>query len=605
MHFFLITELILVQRNKPKNRIMVSKSTSLNSGGRTTVFSFPMTDWNALLRLSLFTLLMTMVGLSRTQAQCTLMYNDPAVDVELTVDGSGLATLDAAAFMPLVTVTGAGCNVFTFYDQLGNPLTAPVMISCNGTGNGPGTYLATVEDAVPNLSNTVTFEVVLTDNIAPILTVPAARTISCEESKLPANTGMATATDNCASGLMPTYTDMPDTTMIGGCNNTGSFTRTWSVSDGTNTSTATQIITVQDVTPPTFSAPADITIDACNDNINDLMLTGDVTDEADNCSTGLNATFQDMPAVAVVGMCQFDSTITRVWTLVDDCNNTLQIDQIITKEDRSLPTSTQGTVSADNDAGVCSGSVMLELTAANTNDNCSAFADLMITNSFNAGGADASGSYPVGSTTVTFTIEDQCGNVGTHDVMVTVSDTTAPSITNCPADVTINNDPGNCDNTFSWTAPSVTDNCMGTIEEEISVSASSVLINTGTPGPGRVDFADFPVGTTTITYAFRDVSGVSDTCRFTVTVLDTEAPSVICPADQILDFGACNAANELVPDFRSLLGLTDNCASGINITQSPAQNTLLSSVAGITPADTETFMVTLGLSVLLTLNALV
>lgn len=576
---------------------MVSKSTSLNSGGRATVFSIPMTDWNALLRLSLFTLLMTFSGLTQVQAQCNLMYDDPTVDVELTVNAMGQAVLDDTAIMPYVTVTGAGCTVFNFYDALGNPLVSPVTISCNGTGNGPGSYIATVEDmAAPvNLSNTVTFNVVLIDNIPPTFTVPADIAINCDQDKDDLMiTGDATGEmDNCATGIQATYTD--DVSMLTGCNSTGTISREWSLSDGSNPPVIqTQIITVQDVTQPTFSAPADVTIDACSDDINDLSITGMASMENDNCSMGITATYQDMPAVAVAGMCRFDSTITRVWSLVDDCNNILQLNQTITKEDRSVPESTQAAINVDNNTGACNGTVSLVLDAANTTDNCSAFADLTITNSFNANGANASGTYPVGSTTVTFTITDQCMNVGMHDVIVTVADTTAPTIVNCPADITVNNDPGDCDNTLSWTAPSATDNCssVANITETIT-AVPDIIINKGTPGAGRVDFADFPVGVTTVTYAFRDQNGQTETCEFSVTVLDTIVPIVTCPAAQTLDFGGCNAPNVIVPDYRSLLNVSDNCSNGYTVTQTPAQNTLLSGVAGVTPADGESFTVTI------------
>jgi len=571
---------------------MVSKSTSLNSGGRASVFSFPMTDWNALLRLSLFTLLMTMVGLSRTQAQCTLMYNDPSMDVELTVDAMGNATLDAAALMPLVTVTGAGCTDFVFYDALGSPLTAAVTIGCSaGDPNGPGTYLATVTDGT-NLSNTVTFTVVLMDNIDPTFTVPADIAISCEDSQLPANTGMVTGiSDNCATGLIASSTD--DVTGLTGCNGTGTIVRTWTVDDGNGNSVSQdQTITVQDVTSPTFDVPADAMID-CDDDITDLTITGDATMEMDNCSMGIDATYLDAAPVAVMGGCPGEVNIERTWTLVDDCNNATQLVQTITVKDMTGPTSTLTVAAVDNNPGVCVGSVEVIMDATNTSDSCSAFADLTITNDYNAGGANASDTYPVGTTTVTFTIVDQCMNSSTHMVDVTVNDNTAPTIVDCPADITVDNDPMNCDNTVSWTAPTVSDNCMGTITEEILVSDPSVVINTGTPGPGRVDFADFPVGTSQVRYAFKDANGVSDTCTFLVTVLDTEKPNIICPADQTIDFGGCNAANELVPDYRSLLAVSDNCSNGFTVTQSPVQNTPLSGVTGVTPADGETFMVTL------------
>ncbi|MCQ0113156.1 hypothetical protein, partial [Zhouia amylolytica] len=68
-------------------------------------------------------------------------------------------------------------------------------------------------------------------------------------------------------------------------------TRTWTFTDSCdNTASVSQTITVADTTAPTFTAPDDITIE-CDQNASDLIITGDVTDEADNCATGLEATF--------------------------------------------------------------------------------------------------------------------------------------------------------------------------------------------------------------------------------------------------------------------------------------------------------------------------
>ncbi|WP_299229833.1 hypothetical protein, partial [uncultured Psychroserpens sp.] len=74
------------------------------------------------------------------------------------------------------------------------------------------------------------------------------------------------------------------------------ITRTWTLTDDCdNTTTLVQTITIEDTTAPTFTVPADITIE-CDQDPNELTLTGDVTDEADNCSTGLEATFSDVVA---------------------------------------------------------------------------------------------------------------------------------------------------------------------------------------------------------------------------------------------------------------------------------------------------------------------
>jgi predicted carbohydrate-binding protein with CBM5 and CBM33 domain len=68
-------------------------------------------------------------------------------------------------------------------------------------------------------------------------------------------------------------------------------------------------------------------------------VTGDVTNEADNCSTGINATFSD---VTVAGACEGSHVITRTWSLVDNCGNAaLNQIQTITVNDNTAPTFTR------------------------------------------------------------------------------------------------------------------------------------------------------------------------------------------------------------------------------------------------------------------------
>ncbi|WP_323789752.1 gliding motility-associated C-terminal domain-containing protein, partial [Psychroserpens sp.] len=137
--------------------------------------------------------------------------------------------------------------------------------------------------------------------------------------------------DNCSTDLEATYTDA---VADGACANESIITRTWTLTDECdNTTTFNQTITVQDTTAPTFTVPADINVE-CDVDVNDLTLTGDVTDEADNCSTDLEATYTD--AVAD-GACANESIITRTWTLTDECDNTTTFNQTISVQDTTAP----------------------------------------------------------------------------------------------------------------------------------------------------------------------------------------------------------------------------------------------------------------------------
>jgi len=97
--------------------------------------------------------------------------------------------------------------------------------------------------------------------------------------------------DNCGVGEA-TYVDVLDDTDP--CAKT--ITRTWSLVDncGNPAADQVQVITIEDNMLPTFTAPSDITINSdgqCAYDA-DISITGDVTNEADNCGVG-EATYVD------------------------------------------------------------------------------------------------------------------------------------------------------------------------------------------------------------------------------------------------------------------------------------------------------------------------
>lgn len=78
-------------------------------------------------------------------------------------------------------------------------------------------------------------------------------------------------------------------------------------------------------------------------------------------------------------------------------------------------------------------------------------------NSFN-NSCDASGNYPVGMSTVVWTATDYNGNTNTCSFKVTVNDAQAPSI-NCPSDINLTTNPGDCEVKVCYPSPTASDNC--------------------------------------------------------------------------------------------------------------------------------------------------
>ena len=69
----------------------------------------------------------------------------------------------------------------------------------------------------------------------------------------------------------------------------------------------------------------------------------------------------------------------------------------------------------------------------------------------------------------------------------------------------------------------------------------------------------FPVGVNTITYIATDASSNTNTCSFTITIVDNQLPVITCPATAniITDLGLCTSSASI-----GTATFTDNCAGG-------------------------------------------
>lgn len=206
--------------------------------------------------------------------------------------------------------------------------------------------------------------------------------------------------------------------------------------------------------------------------------------------------------------------------------------------------------------------------------------------------------FGIGTETVTYTITDAAGNTASNSFSVTVRDVTAPTLTNCPPDMTVDA-AGACEKTLTWPTVTATDFCDSGVEvlptslltggtfqaglnefifEAIDDAGNrdtcfvrimvNAVLNPGfdncpqnflffgcesppvqwTP-PTEVGFCDgnvtitsthnpgdvFPIGVNTVTYTAMDISGHSALCSFTVTVSETQPPTFSCPAGATVD----------------------------------------------------------------------
>ena len=129
---------------------------------------------------------------------------------------------------------------------------------------------------------------------------------------------------------------------------------------------------------------------------------------------------------------------------------------------------------------------------------------------------------------------------------VSIPDTTDPEI-ECPEDIVVSNDEGDCGAVVNYSVPVGTDDKPGVVTSLISGLASG---------------ESFPLGTTTVTYEVVDAAGNDAQCSFTVTVNDDEAPEIICPPDisvVSLDGSPINIADI------GMATATDNCDTGLTV----------------------------------------
>ncbi|GIV30874.1 MAG: hypothetical protein KatS3mg029_0225 [Saprospiraceae bacterium] len=153
--------------------------------------------------------------------------------------------------------------------------------------------------------------------------VPFDQTVECSQIPKALNYGTEIfVVDNCDLTVPLTIIESPFQFNCQG----DVYARTYYAQDECgNITQYVQRFTLQDTTPPTFTVPSD-TLLPCNVDIHNLAITGDVTDEADNCATNLEATYSDN--YNFLDGC--NGYILRTWRLMDRCGNVVTKVQKIT-----------------------------------------------------------------------------------------------------------------------------------------------------------------------------------------------------------------------------------------------------------------------------------
>ena len=281
----------------------------------------------------------------------------------------------------------------------------------------------------------------------------------------------------------------------------GTTTVVYTATDSAGNQSSTSFdVTVLDATPPVIvTMPPDMTLDspvgAC-----EVVATW-AEPEATDCVSSLFSSDIANGSLFPIG------TTPVTYTAIDPVGNSSSATFTVTVLDVEAPqiVTMPASITVDSTPGSCTG---LASWVPATASDCSTISSI---ESSHVSGSE----FSLGTTTVTYTAADIHGNSSSDTFQVTVFDAEAPSITEVPANLVVDNSPGLCSAPATWLSPSFND-------------CSSVLMTS--------DFssgASFPVGTSQVTYTAVDANGNSSQASFEVLVLDVEEPFFVNVAAQL------------------------------------------------------------------------
>ena len=390
--------------------------------------------------------------------------------------------------------------------------------TCANLGANTVTITATdAEDKVSTENVTITVvdninPVAITQNITVQLDANGSATITPEQI----NDG---STDNCGvTGFSL------DTTSFN-CSNLGTNTVNLTVTDSSaNANTASATVTIVDEATPTVVTQA-ITLQL--DDNGEAFISADAIDNGstDNCTIASRTLDKSAFTCDDLG----ENTVTLT---VTDQNGNSEVDTaIVTVQDNVNPTVVTQNITVQLDASGSATITASQIENGST-DNCSITNSSLDISSFDCDN--------LGVNTVTLSVSDQNGNIGTGIATVTVLDEINPIAQ--AMDITVELD--------------ITGNAIITAEDVDNSSSDNCNLSVITIDNDSFTCAD--IGTNTILLTVEDESGNTNTASAIVTVQDNINP-VVVGQDLTLDLSGNSSVSITASQLDN--GSSDNCSS--------------------------------------------
>lgn len=410
------------------------------------------------------------VTTTATTADCKAVVKLPAA--QATDACSGVAGITASSSDTLFS-TGSHAVIYTARDKAGNTATCQTTITVQGNNNG-GVFL----------------------------NCPAAITVNAPANSCAAAVNWTPPTFNAPCGLI--NPQITTNFAPGALFSKGDTTVRYTVQG--SAATCSFKVSVRDVTAPVLTCPANLTIQA-NAAINCRAIAAfSVPAFVEACDQNAVLTSNHIPGdTLAIGVTTIEYSAQDNSGNTGSCSFTVTVSPISGLK-ITCPANIVRYAAPDTCGAIAEWNIPVKAV------------DICAKDTVTAVSSAVSGSFfPMGITQVTYRATDAQGNTVSCSFRITVSDTTAPVLTNCPQNLIVALPSSKCDTMLTWLEPVATDKCN-----------TFTLVADTEPGI-------FGAGTHVVTFFAEDSVGNVSTCSFSITVEDKTPPVIgACPTDLLL-----------------------------------------------------------------------